>query len=161
NALSTSEESAFAGKNLGIDIDSGMIDKAAAAKTLDTASRKEQGDKIWKYGDRKRLSDLAADPTIVGSAGLAGIWAEESTCDSIFAALERREVFATSGTRIRVRFFAGWDYSPEMLANPDWVEAAYQGGVSMGGELVSPAGGAKEPRFIVWGMKDPEGANLD
>src|SRR5690606_26590555 len=161
NALSTSEESEFAGKNLGIDIDSGMIDKAAAAKTLDPASRKDQGDKDWKYGDRKPLSDIVADPTSVGSGGLAGVWAEENTRDSIFAALQRREVFATSGTRMRIRFFAGWDYPADIMASVDWLDQAYGKGVPMGAELGASPGDVEAPSFIIWGMKDPEGANLD
>lgn len=161
NALSTSEESEFAGKNLGIDIDSGMIDKASVAKTLDLSSRKDQGDKDWTYGDRKPLSDIVADPTTVGSGGLAAVWAEENTRDSIFAALERREVFATSGTRMRIRFFAGWDYSDDILGRADWLDQAYGKGVPMGAVMASPPISAEAPRFLVWGMKDPEGANLD
>jgi hypothetical protein len=99
-------------------------------------------------------------PLIFSSAGLTGVWAEENTRNSIFAALKRKETFATSGTRIRVRMFAGWKYKPGLMAHSDWVVTAYRDGVPMGGDLparVKPAA----PRLLIEAMKDPDGANLD
>jgi hypothetical protein len=94
-----------------------------------------------------------------GPSGLGGVWAEENTRESIFAAMQRREVFGTSGVRIKLRLFGGWDYDKGMLSQADWVKIAYAGGVPMGGDL-APAEG-KVPSFVVWAMKDPADGNLD
>jgi hypothetical protein len=92
--------------------------------------------------------------------GLAGVWAEENTRESIFDALKRRESFATSGTRIRVRFFGGWNYPADLHRHHDLVEAAYRGGVPMGGDLPAKPNEAKAPHFVAWATKDPDSANL-
>ncbi|MEZ5572813.1 MAG: DUF3604 domain-containing protein [Halioglobus sp.] len=92
-------------------------------------------------------------------AGLSGIWAEENTRASLWDAMYRKETFATSGTRIKVRLFGGWDYDGKMLDHNDWVKNAYKGGVPMGGDL--PPAKGKAPQFVVWAMKDPTAANLD
>jgi len=95
------------------------------------------------------------------SAGLTGVWAEENTRNSIFAALKRKETFATTGTRIRVRMFAGWGFGPDLIKSPDWVAKAYAGGVPMGSDLPVRPAGAGAPRFVLQAQKDPDGANLD
>lgn len=92
--------------------------------------------------------------------GLAGVWAEENTRESIFDALKRRESFATSGTRIRVRFFGGWKYPADLDRRRDLVETGYREGVPMGGDLPAKPEQAKSPRFVVWATKDPNSANL-
>jgi hypothetical protein len=92
--------------------------------------------------------------------GLAGVWAEENTRESIFDALKRRESFATSGTRIRVRFFGGWNYPSDLHRRSDLVEAAYRSGVPMGGDLPAKPNQAKVPHFVAWATKDPNSANL-
>ena len=94
--------------------------------------------------------------------GLVGVWAEANTREAIFDALRRRETFGNSGTRIHVRFFAGWDYPADLDARRDMVEAAYAGGVPMGADLPEPPGGdaGDGPRFVVWATKDPASANL-
>ena len=92
------------------------------------------------------------------AAGLTAIWAPENTREALFAAMRRRETYATTGTRIAVRFFGGWDYHPEVLAG-DWVAAGYAGGVPMGGVLEGQEEGP--PRFVVFAAKDPNGAHLD
>src|SRR5262249_55861635 len=86
---------------------------------------------------------------------------EQNTREAIFAALRRREVFATSGTRLRVRFFAGWHYERALFKNKEWARSAYKKGVPMGAAL--RAGGHKQsaPTFVAWAEKDPAGANLD
>ena len=95
-----------------------------------------------------------------GSGGLAGIWAEENTRESLFDALQRRETFATSGPRITVRFFGGFTLDPGILQQSDVIRRAYADGVPMGGELgAAPAG--KVPGFIILAAKDALGANLD
>ncbi len=92
--------------------------------------------------------------------GLAAVWAEENTREAIFEAMQRKETYATSGPRIVVRFFAGWDYEESMLNHSDFATLAYQRGVAMGGELVQGDRNTS-PGFIVSALKDPAGANLD
>ncbi|MBT8139841.1 MAG: DUF3604 domain-containing protein [Gammaproteobacteria bacterium] len=94
------------------------------------------------------------------SGGLAGIWAKENTRESLFDAMRRKETFATSGPRIMVRFFAGWDYDAALLSDAGFVAKAYAQGVSMGGQISNASKGSS-PRFLVAALKDPIGANLD
>ncbi len=93
------------------------------------------------------------------AAGLAAVWAHENTRDSLFDAMRRKETYATSGPRISVRFFAGWQYPDDLLQRDRWIEQAYSSGVPMGGELTGQSGGA--PRFAIWAMRDPQSGNLD
>jgi hypothetical protein len=90
--------------------------------------------------------------------GLAAIWAPENTRAALFEAMQRKEVYATSGTRIRLRFFASFDYASNLADTPSLLETAYQDGVPMGGALSSRAG---QPRFLVWATQDPLSAPLD
>jgi len=88
-----------------------------------------------------------------GASGLAAVWAEENTRESIYAALRRKETFATSGPRMRLRFFAGYDFEPAMIDRVDVVAQAYARGVSMGGDLTASEG--ETPAFLVWALADP------
>ena len=74
--------------------------------------------------------------------------------------MARKEVYATTGTRIRVRVFAGWDFEPEDVQRPDFAKQGYARGVPMGGDLVKAPEG-KAPTFMVRALRDPDGANLD
>ncbi|HEX7035336.1 MAG TPA: DUF3604 domain-containing protein [Pseudomonadales bacterium] len=94
------------------------------------------------------------------ASGLTAVWAEENTRESIFAALRRRESYATTGPQITVRMFAGWDLPADVVDSPDRAEIGYRSGVPMGGVLEGPAKG-RAPTLIVWASKDPVGANLD
>jgi hypothetical protein len=85
--------------------------------------------------------------------GLAVLWAEENSRASLFAAMKRREAYATSGTRITLRFFGGFDYAQDACKAGDFVAQGYQKGVPMGGQLPTGAKG-KVPRFMVWAMRD-------
>ncbi len=87
-----------------------------------------------------------------GTGGLAGVWADANTRDALYDAMRRRETFATSGPRIRVRFFGG-DLPPDIAEVADPVAAGYDQGVPMGGMLDAPATTA--PRFLVWAARDP------
>jgi len=95
----------------------------------------------------------------MSASGLAAVWAEENTRDAILAAFRRREVYATTGPRIEVRVFGGFDYTPADLEAPD-VEALARRGVPMGGEIAR-SGDAAAPRFWVRAAMDPIGAHLD
>ncbi len=105
----------------------------------------------------KKETGLSMDQLSV--SGLGGVWAEENTREAIFAAMQRKETFATSGPRIKVRLFGGWDFSPDVLKQKDWAKTGYANGVPIGGDLPPPK--AKAPTFIVWAVKDPDEANLD
>jgi hypothetical protein len=94
------------------------------------------------------------------ASGLAGVWARENTREAIWDALARKEVYATTGTRMLVRVFAGWDFTADEVHRPDFADQGYQRGVPMGGDLTpAPEGGA--PKFMVRALRDPDGANLD
>ena len=86
--------------------------------------------------------------------GLAGVWAEENSRDSIFDALRRRETFGTSGPRISVRFFGGWDFTDDLCSQPDLVAQGYAEGVPMGNEL-PPEVAERSPVFVVSALRDP------
>jgi len=89
--------------------------------------------------------------------GLAAIWAVENTRDALFDAMKNKETYATSGTRIKLRFFGGWDFADSDLKADLLVKNGYQKGVPMGGTLNTGSG---KPAFMVWAMKDPDSANL-
>jgi len=86
---------------------------------------------------------------------LTGAWAEENTRESIFAAFKRKETFGTSGNRIQVRLFGSWNYPADLIKQPNWVKAAYDGGGPMGSDLPAAPSGAKAPNFAVYALKDP------
>ena len=112
-----------------------------------------------------RLADEAygsLSPKLKSAAGLAGVWAKENTREAIYEALERKETFATSGPRIKLRFFAGWDMKIDSLAGDEWIGKAYQNGIPMGSDLNRPLSTASHgPSFIIEAIKDSEAANLD
>lgn len=96
----------------------------------------------------------------VGASGYAAVWAMENTREALFDAMQRRETYATTGPRVAVRFFGGWDFEPADARNRVPAAIGYGKGVPMGGDLSSaPAG--KSPAFLVAALKDPIGANLD
>ncbi len=110
------------------------------------------------------------------ASGLTGIWATENTRAALWDAMKRREVYATTGTRITVRVFGGWDFKPGDDQRSDYVALGYDKGVPMGGELhrdpavagqtyrgiaFADAEQAKSPTFLVVALKDPIAGNLD
>ncbi|MBK7730838.1 MAG: DUF3604 domain-containing protein [Gammaproteobacteria bacterium] len=94
------------------------------------------------------------------ASGLTAVWATQNTRAAVFDAIARREVYATTGSRIQVRFFGGWRFEPADVLRPDFGEIGYVKGVPMGGDL-APGGNRGSPRFMVLAGKDPQGANLD
>ena len=94
------------------------------------------------------------------ASGYAAVWAEENTRESLFAAMKRKEVYASTGPRITVRFFGGWDYEENDAFKPNLARIGYEKGVPMGGDLTS-APKDKSPTFLIRSVKDPDGANLD
>ena len=102
------------------------------------------------------------DPTrqYWGASGLAAVWAESNTRKDIFRAFQRKETFATTGPRMRVRFFAGYDFDEATLDGDDGIARAYAEGVAMGGDLMAD-GTQRPPRFLVWAIRDPTTDPLD
>ena len=94
------------------------------------------------------------------ASGLTAVWVRENTRDDIFNAMKRKEVYATTGTRIRVRVFGGWDFEADEVSRPDFTAQGYRRGVPMGGDLTNGPKG-KTPSFMVRALRDTDGANLD
>jgi hypothetical protein len=176
NGLSTSDENAFAGVAWGIDPNTMLPDEESAKKILgEDGPSWRLAEHQTQPGNTTAAPNTAAaspssdeeDESLRGTAlensgaGITGVWAERNDRPSIFAALRRREVFATSGDRVRVRLFAGWNYDPKLLTKADWVSVAYSKGVPMGSDLPKMPAKARAPRFVVEAIKDPAAANLD
>ena len=94
------------------------------------------------------------------ASGYTAVWARENTRTSLFDAMDRKEIYATTGPRMVVRFFGGWDYTKQDLNSRQPAFAGYSKGVPMGGDL-SNAPEGKAPTFMVYALRDPIGANLD
>lgn len=157
-SLATADEDNFFGKHSGNEPRAG---RAMAPQNI--------GTRVERFGWHYLAS------------GYAAVWARANTRAAIFDAMARREVYGTTGPRMTLRLFAGWDFTPADLKG-DWVRAGYTRGVPMGGELAphpnqksggelaphpnhKPGGEPKSakgpPRFIISALKDPQGANLD
>ncbi len=94
------------------------------------------------------------------ASGYTAVWAKENTRASLFDAMDRKEIYATTGPRMAVRFFGGWDYTEADLNSRQPSFAGYSKGVPMGGDLTAAPDG-KSPSFMVFALRDPIGANLD
>lgn len=156
NALTTSDENTSAGGQFGIDPATMLPQGEQAKRALGIEVQKVSADGKPAGAPPRRMEILERS-----SAGLTGVWAEENTRASIFAALKRKETFATSGPRMRVRMFGGWDFARDMTRDKRWVAQAYTRGVPMGGDLPAKPARAKAPSFIVQAFRDATGANLD
>ncbi len=108
--------------------------------------------------DRARSNQHLARET--SASGLAAVWARDNTREALWDAMARKEVYATTGTRLVVRVFGGFDFTAEDLERSDFAEQGYKRGVPMGGDLKSASTG-KAPAFLVRAMRDVDGANLD
>jgi hypothetical protein len=180
NGLTASDEDAYASGISGLDPHTMLPRGVAAMRALGMApprrgadnaaanpsgampSRRAGGDEDGGDDLGGRTKERSGNSRVqLSNAAITGVWAEENTRNSIFAALKRKETFATSGTRIRLRMFGGWDFSPALLKRADWVKDAYADGAPMGSDLPAEPGSAKAPTFILEATKDPDGANLD
>lgn len=112
----------------------------------------------------KRSEDSIGSSQVTGwnmsASGLAAVWAEDNTRDAIFAAMTRKETYATTGTRLKVRVFGGWAFPDDALASPGFAQLGYAHGVPMGGTLPASNGG-EAPQFLIRAEKGPQDANLD
>jgi hypothetical protein len=142
NASSPVEEDNFTGKI-------GLLDGSPEARLASAPT----GDSGLELGERRGGSPFSA-------AGLAGVWAEANTREDLFDSLRAREVFATSGPRIAVRFFGGWELSSADL-EAGIVQAGRARGVPMGGELAAASGTTRAPTFLVHALRDPREAPLE
>ena len=146
----------------------GMVGSTDAHTGL---SAVEQDNFFGKTSSSEPSPDRAIHPfiktergTIMGweqvASGYAAVWAAENTRDALFDAMERRETYATTGPRMGVRFFGGWDFDASDARTRTAAAAGYAKGVPMGGDL-SEAPTGKSPTFLAAALKDPIGANLD
>ena len=122
------------------------------AQSVGAAQRQSipaSGAKDW--ADNKNDTGQLLVSRQYAASGLAGVWAQSNTRADIFDAMARKETFATSGPRLKLRFFAG-DYQDDILSQADMIERAYGNGVAMGGQLEAPK---DAPSFLAWAVQDP------
>jgi hypothetical protein len=115
--------------------------------------------KVGPGNERSTGADALASRDL-SAQGLTAVWAEENTRTSIFEAFKRKEVYATTGPRMRVRFFGGWNFNAKQARKALMVNIGYTFGLPMGSHLTKAPEG-KAPTFLMYAVKDPEGANLD
>ena len=120
---------------------------------------------LLKLYDDKMVTEVDGTDYISSSSfetwsasGLAAVWAEENTREAIYAAFRRKETFATSGPRMRLRFFAGYDFDQTMLNDSSMAKKAYHSGVTMGSDLL--AEDDRIPSFLLWAVADANGLPL-
>ena len=107
---------------------------------------------------KSKLGEIPGEKIV--ASGYQGVWASENSREAIFDAMKRKETYATTGPRILVRFFGGWEYTENDLRSRAPAFVGYEKGVPMGGDLRKNPGG-KAPVFMVFALRDPIGANLD
>ena len=124
---------------------------------------------IMEPGPDRWAGQIVPDPEGVGTgtyefetiaSGLQGVWSRENTRESLWDAMMRKETYATTGTRMTVRVFAGWDYDEKDVLRPDFAKTGYLGGVPMGGDRTAAPDG-KATRLMIRALRDPDGATLD
>src|ERR1700733_3038641 len=137
----------------------------AVATATAPLALKEQIMRVERSPERATHPFVKTDKAVImgweqTASGYAAVWATENTREAIFDAMKRRETYATTGPRMVVRFFGGWDFEPADADNRMPAKIGYAKGVPMGGDL-SNAPQGKSPTFLVAALKDPIGANLD
>ncbi len=144
-SLSTTQEDSFFGKIVALEPTS---DPIRFEEVVAGRAKNPEGKDISQYARQTSAS------------GLAAVWARDNTREALWDAMSRKEVYATTGTRMRVRVFAGWSFTADDLQRSDFAANGYARGVPMGGDLRSaPAG--KAPALLLQAVRDPDGANLD
>jgi hypothetical protein len=108
-------------------------------------------------GVKPELSIMVKD---LGASGLAAVWARENTREAIWDSMARKEVYATTGSRLKVRVFGGWDFTADEVHRPDFAKQGYARGVPMGGDLTEAPKG-KAPSFMIRALRDADGAKID
>jgi hypothetical protein len=137
-SLSTAEEENFFGKSVSVEPSKGRVSHPFI---------------------KSKLGEVPGDKSV--ASGYQGVWASENSRKAIFDAMERKETYATTGPRIPVRFFGGWDYTNDDLRSRQPAFVGYEKGVPMGGDLQPAPKGKTAPTFMVYALRDPIGANLD
>ena len=156
NGLSDSAENAYVGTIGAADPSKKLPDIGAFEQRLEDFRQSNPAPAATNPGAAKLSFNIYEN----GSGNLTGVWAEQNTRESIYDAMRRKETFATSGTRLKFRLFGGWSFPAGILKGPDWVKQAYAQGVPMGSDLPAKPAGAAAPHFVIWSVKDPDGANL-
>jgi len=125
-------------------------------------AKTEPSPERWKHTVIASLTseELSTFSSEEVASGLAAVWARENTRASIFDAMKRKEVYATTGSRILVRVFAGYGFEEADVWRPDFAEKGYADGVPMGGDLTAAPEG-KAPSILIRALRDPDNANLD
>ena len=144
-SLATTEESNFFGK---------------ATPGEPSAKAERFQEKITGYFQKPGGPDITMRHYQTLAAGLAAVWATDNTREALWDALARKEVYATTGTRMTVRLFAGWDFEAADVQRPDFAKTGYLRGVPMGGDLRKAPKG-ESPSFMIRALRDVDGANLD
>jgi hypothetical protein len=137
-ALATAEEENFFGKSVSVE---------------------PSKERVAHPFIKSKLGEISGDMSV--ASGYQGVWATENTRAALFDAMARKETYATTGPRIPVRFFGGWDYSDDDLRSRAPAFRGYEKGVPMGGNLPPASEGKSAPTFMVYALRDPVGANLD
>ncbi len=137
-SLSTAEEENFFGKSTSVE---------------------PSKDRVSHPFIKSKLGEISGDMLL--ASGYQGVWASENTREGIFDAMKRKETYATTGPRMSVRFFGGWEYTDDDLRSRAPAFRGYEKGVPMGGDLKQAPKGKKAPTFMVYALRDPIGANLD
>ena len=162
SGLSNSDENAYAGQGaLSVDPNVNLPNRETAIKVLAPRKPDDGHPKTLQEAAESKSEETLGSGGIYGSGGLTGVWAEHNDRDSIYAALRRKETFATSGPEIKLRFFGGWDVPDNVLTTPDWVASAYRQDAPMGADLPARPASAGAPSFIFQAAKDPTSGNLD
>jgi hypothetical protein len=154
SGLSVSAQADFDGSPARANLGGGRPTKEQAAALLGVSADAKTGSRSSNGGEGEK-------PAVMTTGSLTGVWAESNTRESIYGALRRKETFATTGSKLRVRFFGGWSLDRELVNQSNWVKIAYEKAVPMGGDLPANVSRAKAPSFIVWAVKDPNAGNLD
>lgn len=131
----TEENDTFIGNHAGVDLEA-----------------KQRASRVWILDTTMQVYET------VNPGGLMAVWSEANTRPAIYEAMERKETYATSGTRIKVRFFAGYDLDESLATYDSLVEDGYKNGAHMGSSMMTLKD--ESPTFSYWAAKDPNGANL-